>query len=194
MTVRRDILVFGCGVALATVIGWLVFPHALYVRSQQPVNFQHKLHGEKSGITKCDACHAFGSDGRFAGTPPLATCAGCHGDKIGTSKSEAMLVDTYIKQGRDVAWPSYSRQPANVWFSHAIHVRRAGLACAACHGPYGESDQQRVYARDRVSSYSRDVSSHGTLGRASVGGMTMSDCESCHRRRNVEVGCAGCHQ
>ena len=32
------------------------------------------------------------------------------------------------------------------------------------------------------------------LGGAPHDGMKMSDCEDCHRRRNVEVGCLGCHQ
>lgn len=181
---------------LALVTGWTAFPRALYVRREQPLAFQHKTHSEKSGLTQCDSCHVVGSDGQFSGIAGIETCAGCHAEKTGTTKAEATLVDTYIKPSRETPWLVYSRQPANVWFSHAIHMRRADLACKDCHGSLGESDQPRTYEQDRISGYSRDVDgrSLARLGRTPGDGMTMSDCEDCHHRRNVEVGCLGCHQ
>ena len=94
---------------------------------------------------------------RIQGIAGIETCAGCHAEKIGTSKAEATLVDTYIKPSRETPWLVYSRQPANVWFSHAIHTRRAGLACTDCHGTFGESDQPKIYEQNRISGYSRDV-------------------------------------
>jgi menaquinone reductase, multiheme cytochrome c subunit len=98
--------------------------------------------------------------------------------------------------GHETPWMVYARQPANVWFSHAIHVQRSGLACTECHGTHGESDQTRVYEQNRISGYSRDVWGHSIsrLRRAPHDGMKMSDCEACHKRRNVAVGCLGCHQ
>lgn len=196
MNLRRYLLVFGFGFALAVVTGWVAFPRALYVRREQPLAFHHKTHSEKSGISQCDTCHPLGSDGEFGGIPRIETCAGCHAEKLGTSKSEATLVDNYIKPGREIPWLVSARQPANVWFSHAIHTRSAGLACTECHGTLGDSDQAPIYEQNRISGYSRDIWGHSIsrLRRAPHDGMKMSDCEACHRRHNIEVGCLGCHE
>lgn len=196
MTVRRNLLVTAIGFAFALLMGWVAFPRALYLHHAQPVDFYHKTHSEKSGLSDCSACHTLGSDGEFTGIPRMETCAGCHAEKLGTSTSEATLVDVYIKPVVETPWLVYAQQPANVWFSHAIHTRRAGLACTECHGTYGESDQHKVYEQNRISGYSRDVWGHSIsrLHRAPHDGMKMSDCEDCHKRRSVEVGCLGCHQ
>lgn len=193
---RRNILIFALGVAAAMLAGWIAFPHALYVQKHQPLDFLHKTHAEKSGIADCGECHTIREDGTFAGLPAMDKCAGCHSEKIGESKAEATLVENYIKPGHDTQWLVYSRQPANVWFSHAIHVKRAGLSCAECHATYGESDQVRMYELNRISGYSRDIWGHSMsrLRRAPHDGMKMSDCEACHQRRSVEVGCLGCHE
>lgn len=193
---RRNLLVFGTGFAIALIAGWVAFPRALYSRHAQPLGFFHKTHSEKSGLASCDSCHTFGNNGEFSGIPRTEVCAGCHADKLGSSKAEATLVDTYIKPGQQPPWLIYSRQPANVWFSHAVHTRRASLNCTDCHGNYGESDQTRIYEKNRISGYSRDIWGHSIsrLRRAPHDGMKMTDCESCHRRRHVEVGCLGCHQ
>jgi len=192
----RNSLIFGFGVVTALLAGWVAFPHALYSTRPQPLAFLHKSHAEKSGLTDCGQCHALRDDGQYAGIPSVETCASCHSDKIGTSPAEAALVDRYIKPGIPTPWLVYSRQPANVWFSHAVHVKRAGLACTECHGNYGESDQVRLYQVNRISGYSRDLWGHTMtrLHRAPGDGMKMSDCEDCHRRHAVEVGCLGCHQ
>jgi hypothetical protein len=194
--VKRNILIFGIGMGLAIFIGWTAFPRALYIRQNQPLEFHHKTHSEKSGLAQCDSCHVVGTDGEFNQIAGIETCAGCHAEKVGTSKAEATLVDLYIKPSRETPWLVYSRQPANVWFSHAIHTRRAELACKDCHGNMGETDQVRVYEQNRISGYSRDIwgQSISRVGRAPGDGMTMSDCEGCHRRHNVEVGCIGCHK
>lgn len=193
---RRNLYVFGLGLVLAILTGWVAFPRALYVQREQPLVFHHKTHSEKSGVTQCDTCHALASDGQFTGVPRIETCAGCHAEKLGTSKSEAVLVDTYIKPGREIHWFVSARQPANVWFPHAIHIRGAGLACSECHGTFGESDQSRIYEQNRISGYSRDIWGHSIsrLRRAPHDGMKMSDCENCHRQHHVEVGCLGCHK
>jgi len=192
----RKTFFFGFGLAVALFAGWIVFPRVLYVQKHQPLDFLHKTHAEKSGIADCAECHTIREDGTFAGLPPMEKCAGCHSDRISDSQAEATLVDSYIKTGHETPWLVYSQQPANVWFSHAIHVKRAGLACTECHSSYGESDQVRVYQVNRISGYSRDIWGHSIsrLRRAPHEGMKMSDCEDCHRRRNVEVGCLGCHE
>ena len=193
---RRNSLVFGLGIAVALVAGWVVFPRVLYVPQRQPVEFLHKTHAEQSGIADCKECHALREDGVFAGIPAMEKCAGCHSERIGESKAEATLVDNFIKPGHETPWLVYARQPANVWFSHAIHVKRAGLACVECHSTYGESNQVRVYEANRISGYSRDIWGHSftRLHRSPGDGMKMSDCEGCHRKHKVEVGCLGCHK
>lgn len=194
--VKRNGLVFLVGVIIALIAGWAVFPRALYVSRQQPLDFFHKTHAEKSGLTTCDSCHAVGSDGQFAGMPKNEVCTVCHADMMGTSESEALLVDNYLKQGEQPPWLIYSQQPANVWFSHAIHIKRGGLNCADCHGHYGETDQLKTYEQNRISGYSRDIWGHSMsrLRRAPGDGMKMTDCENCHGRHHVEAGCLGCHQ
>lgn len=196
MSTRRNLLVFGIGLTVTLLAGWVAFPRVLYVQKQQPLEFRHKTHAEKSGMAECGQCHALRDDGTFAGIPVMETCAGCHSEKMGTSKAEATLVDTYIKPVQETPWLVYAQQPANVWFSHAIHVKRATLACAECHLSYGESDEVRVYQQNRISGYSRDIWGHSIsrMRRAPHEGMRMSDCEDCHRRHNLEVGCLGCHK
>ena len=193
---RRFLLMFGLGFAVALLAGWVAFPRVLYVQKQQPLLFRHKTHAEKSGVAECSECHALRDDGTFAGVPAMEKCAGCHSDKIGESRAEATLVDTYIKPGHETPWLVYAQQPANVWFSHAIHVKRGGLKCEDCHAKYGESDHVKVYEVNRVTGYSRDIWGHSMsrLRRAPGDGMTMSDCENCHRARHIEAGCLGCHQ
>lgn len=192
----RNTVIFGFGVLAALVIGWVVFPRVLYSQKHQPLDFLHKTHAEKSGLADCNECHAPREDGTFAGLPVMERCAGCHSEKMGQSIAEAVLVDRYIKPGQETPWLVYSRQPANVWFSHAIHLKRAKLPCIECHSTYGESDQVPVYEVNRISGYSRDIWGHSIsrLFRSPHDGMKMSDCEACHTRRNVEVGCLGCHQ
>jgi menaquinone reductase, multiheme cytochrome c subunit len=194
--VSRNVLIFGFGVAVALVLGWVVFPRMLYTQKQQPFEFRHKMHAERSGVADCGECHALRDDGAFTGIPAIEKCAGCHSERIGTSPAEAILVDNFIKPGQETPWLVYAKQPANVWFSHAIHTKRAGLTCTECHSTYGESDQVKPYQVNRISGYSRDIWGHSIsrLRRAPHEGMTMSDCERCHHEHNVEVGCLGCHE
>jgi menaquinone reductase, multiheme cytochrome c subunit len=177
----RTSWIFLSGLATTLAWGWLAFPHIRYARSAQPADFRHQVHAQKSGSAQCSDCHALRQDGAFTGIPRTEACAACHAERMGTSPAEATLVDDYIKKGREMPWLVYGRQPANVWFSHAIHTKLAGLACADCHGQYGESNLVLVYARNRISGYTRTAKD-------------MSMCEDCHRRRHVQVSCLGCHQ
>jgi hypothetical protein len=196
MKKRRNTLIFAFGLATALLSGWVVFPRVLYSQKHQPLDFLHKTHSDKSGVTDCGECHSIREDGTFAGLPPMEKCAGCHAERVGESKAEAILVDSYIKLSHDTPWLVYARQPAHVWFSHAIHVKRANLSCSECHSSYGESNLSRLYEVNRISGYSRDIWGHSMsrLRRFPGDGMKMSDCEACHQNRNVEVGCLGCHQ
>ena len=60
---------------------------------------------------------------------------------------------------RQPRWLSYSRQPENVYFSHAAHVRRGRLKCEECHGDVGASDSLRPAREDRISGYSAQTMS-----------------------------------
>ncbi|MGA6926718.1 MAG: cytochrome C, partial [Desulfosarcina sp.] len=52
------ILFFIIGFAASMVLGWVVFPKALYSQKQQPFNFNHALHvGEVD--EGCESCHFF---------------------------------------------------------------------------------------------------------------------------------------
>ena len=196
MKKRHNSVLFAFGLVTALFVGWVVFPRVLYSKKHQPLDFLHKTHSEKSGVADCGECHTIREDGSFAGLPPMEKCAGCHSDRVGNSNAEEVLVNTYIKTSHDTPWLVYARQPANVWFSHSIHVNRAKLMCSECHGAYGESDTIRLYELNRISGYSRDIWGHSMsrLRRSPGDGMKMSDCEECHRKHQVEVGCLGCHQ
>jgi len=194
--VSRNVLIFGFGVAVALVLGWVAFPRMLYTQKQKPFEFRHKTHAEKSGVADCGECHALRDDGAFAGIPAMEKCAGCHSERSGQSPAEAILVDNFIKPGRETPWLVYAKQPANVWFSHAIHTKGAGLACTECHATNGESDQVKPYQVNRISGYSRDIWGHSIsrMRRGPHEGMKMSDCERCHHQHNIEAGCLGCHE
>jgi hypothetical protein len=177
----RATVAFTIGLSTALAAGWVVFPRVLYQRQAQPLEFPHKTHAAKSGTAECTSCHVLREDGFFAGIPSIETCGGCHGEPMGTTKAEATLVDDFVKPHRETPWLVYSRQPANVRFSHAIHIRRAGLECKQCHAGHGESDAVAPYRHNRISGYSGDT-------------LSMSACESCHRDRKVEAECLGCHE
>ncbi len=193
---HRSLLTFGAGMAVACVIGWFVFPRALYRKIDQPIQFSHKVHtGEKAGLP-CEECHALGPDGRFSGIPRLEKCAACHSEAQGTTADERHLVEEHVRQGREVAWRVYARQPENVHFPHAPHLRLAGLKCERCHGPHGTTDTLRPFEQNRVSGYSRDVwgRSMTRLGRAEWEGMKMDDCSDCHHHHAVKESCLTCHK
>ena len=175
-------LFFALGFGAVLAAGWLGFPRTLYTSARQPLEFNHRVHKEKAS-QKCADCHVINSDGDFVGIPALASCAGCHAEPMGTTANEKVLVSAWVKPGREIPWRSYARQPMNVRFSHAVHVNLAKLNCEKCHGAQGDSVSLPIYQEDRISGYSRHSVS-----------MTMTDCEDCHRQRNVEAGCLGCHK
>ncbi|HEX3745745.1 MAG TPA: menaquinone reductase multiheme cytochrome c subunit QrcA [Bryobacteraceae bacterium] len=177
------------GMAVALGAGWLASPRAIYRSRPEPVNFSHKIHTDKAG-TKCEDCHSFRDDGTFAGVPTVDKCAGCHAAPMGTTAAEKSFIDNHVTPNREPQWASYARQPENVSFSHAAHVKRAGLACAVCHGNTGTSDGLRPYRIDRISGYSADIwripnTPHG---------MKMTDCVNCHRQHGQENSCLDCHK
>jgi menaquinone reductase, multiheme cytochrome c subunit len=183
------------GLCCMLFVGWVVFPSVLYERSEQPLQFSHKVHTETAGMT-CDVCHVFSEDGRFSGIPSVAKCAECHAETVGSSPHEKLLVDEYVKQNREIPWLVYAKQPQNAYFSHASHVKLANLACDVCHGPHGTTDSLRTYERNRISGYGRDIwgRSIARMKTAQWDGMKMDDCADCHNKRNVPNTCLKCHK
>ncbi len=189
-------ILFLSGIAAALAIGWFVFPLVLYEKSEQPIQFSHKIHtGEAVGLT-CEECHSFRDDGQFTGIPSLEKCATCHSSQIGNSPEEKKLVDDYVSQNKEIPWLVYAREPQNTYFSHIQHVKLANIQCERCHGPHGKSEVLRPFQENRISGYSRDIWGQNISGIKSNPweGMTMDDCAKCHEERGVVSGCLQCHK
>ncbi len=182
MTLRRSIS-FLAGIAIALGVGWLAFPRAIYRSVPQPVNFSHSIHTEKAGA-KCEDCHSFRADGSFAGLPTLDKCAGCHAAPMGATMAEKNFIDQYVTPNREPQWTAYAHQPQNVAFSHAVHVKRAQMACDTCHGDTGTSNMLRPVRMDRISNYPSDVWQR----------MKMADCVACHLHKGLQHSCLDCHR
>jgi menaquinone reductase, multiheme cytochrome c subunit len=185
----RALVPFAAGVAVALAAGWIAFPRIIYRSRPQPVNFSHKVHAEKAGAA-CQDCHGLRPDGSFAGIPTLDKCSSCHAAPMGTTLAEKNFIDHYVTPNREPQWSSYARQPQNVYFSHATHLKLADLKCEACHGLEGATDSLRPYQQDRISGYSRDILPvslrHGTG--------SMDGCIDCHRHKGLQQSCLECHQ
>lgn len=194
--IARNVIPFGLGLAIALLCGWIALPFALYRQVEQPMQFNHQMHvGDAVGMS-CEDCHSFDDTGRFAGIPAVASCEPCHAEPVGESPDEAMLARDYVQANREVEWLVYSRQPDNVFFPHAPHVKLAELSCERCHGAHGTSESLRVYEQNRISTYSRDIwgRSNSRLRRAEHEGMKMSDCTRCHEEHGVRESCLSCHK
>ena len=194
----RGTAIFLLGFAATLWAGWVAFPRALYTSAAQPINFSHKVHaGEKVGMA-CDDCHGIGEDGRFAGIPKLEKCSGCHAEPVTTNADEKILVERYVKPELEVPWLVYSRQPDNVAFSHAVHVKTAKLKCEKCHADHEKTDKLRPYEQNRVSGYSRDIWGRSMIRVSakpgSCPGMKMDDCARCHADNKVITSCLDCHK
>jgi hypothetical protein len=196
MTRMRGLLFIAAGLAFSLTFGWVVFPYLLYGRTRQPLAFSHRTHtGEKGGMG-CGDCHPILEDGRFAGIPPVAKCAECHQDPLGSSPEEKLLVEEYVRKGREIPWLVYSRQPDNVYFSHAVHLKLGRLECERCHGPHGTSDRLAPYEENRLTGYSREIWGHSLarVNLASWEGKKMTDCAGCHRLNGKKESCQDCHK
>ena len=181
---HRGKILFLAGVLAALAAGWRGFPVVLFQRVPQPVDFSHKIHTDKAGA-KCEDCHALRDDGTFAGVPALDKCSGCHAQPMGTSGEEKRFIDTYVTPNREVPWQVYARQPENVYFSHAAHMK---LARALDLPAVPRCARRKRYAWvprsvNRISGYS-----------GSPHFQNMDACEDCHRQRGAANSCLACHK
>ncbi len=180
------------GLLAALGIGWFVFPHVLYSRQAQPLEFNHALHLEKSDV-QCATCHFLRPDGSFSGRPTLETCAECHAAPLGRSQAEARLIEEYIKPNKEIPWKTYAKQPEHVFFSHAAHdLTRCNTChqfttarlCASCHADMTQSTALPDYRENRWTGYSRGL-------------QRMAECERCHAlagHTTARNDCAVCHK
>ena len=197
------IFFFFVGLIASLIVGWIIFPQLLYSQKEQPIDFNHALHNElvEDG---CESCHFFREDGSYHGVPKLDQCIECHEEVNGEDPEEARFVNEFVDNNREVPWLIYSRQPQNVFFSHAAHVKMGEMDCVTCHGHIGESESLPIYKQNRISGYRRNIWGKNIAGfkRNSWDRMKMDDCSECHQRENVNQnsvqtlkgGCFVCHK
>lgn len=199
---------FLAGLVPALVVGWLLFPVALYSKQPQPLQFSHAVHLEPDNgiegnteIERCLYCHGFRGDGTFTGIPMLETCTQCHDDPDspkGKAPEEARFLKEYVAQEKEIPWLAYSRQPDCVYFSHIAHVKMGNLDCRTCHGEHGHSQKLPPYQENRLTGYSRNIWGMNIAGYKSNpwDGMKMDDCAECHKRRGhpENNACFVCHK
>lgn len=187
---------FLIGLSANIITGWLAFPKLLYSTKKQPIDFNHKVHVEQVGT--CDYCHFFRDDGSFSGAPGIDGCKDCHMYPMTGSPDEEKFIGQYVEKDKDVPWHIYAKQPHNVFFSHAAHVKGAEMNCETCHGNMGESTTLREYQENRITGYSRDIWGYNMLrlGEPEHGRThKMNDCAECHLRETGRKGdCFQCHK
>jgi len=174
---------------------WLLFPKVLYSEKSQPFNFNHRLHVQEIG--DCESCHSFRDDGSFAGIPKTSKCLECHDELQGDTKDEKIFVSQYASKDKEVPWFIYSKQPDCVFFSHAAHIKAAGMDCKTCHGNIGDSTTCKPYEENRITGYSRDIWGKNIWGfkKHSWDRMKMDDCAQCHEKETGDKGsCFQCHK
>lgn len=188
-------ILFLAGLGGALAFGWGVFPSLMYSSTEQPIQFNHKIHMDEAGMS-CADCHPFRDDGTFAGIPPLAKCAECHEEPIGETPQEKAFVEEYVAKGREVPWLVYSRQPMNAYFSHVAHVTTGKFPCEECHGDHGATTSVPPYQVNRISGYSRAVGGAAIAGRPVLPTevMRMDTCSDCHEAHGRRSPCLECHK
>jgi len=201
---KGGLIFFLAGFVGMLVVGWFIFPLALYSTKTQPVSFSHVKHLETAGL-ECQQCHGFREDGTFMGTANMTgqadgACLNCHGDPQaiqGEDPRETAFLEEYVAKGvTHIDWLVYAKQPPCVFFPHAIHVKVAKIDCQHCHGPVAERDKPPVYQQNWISSYSRNIWGHNISGLNSNpwDSMKMSDCADCHEERGASRACFTCHK
>ncbi len=192
---KCSIAPFFVGVVAALVVGWWLFPKALFSEQHQPISFNHVVHIEDAGMT-CDQCHYFNEDGTFHGLPTNEDCSMCHMGLMGETHEEVTYVTEYMERGKEVPWLVYQMQPDNVYFSHAAHsMENCGMChdytevelCSECHPPVADMEESPAYHENRLTTYSKDT-------------MKMWACEECHALEdhrfstNASNACFVCHK
>ncbi len=188
------LLFFILGLVSSLLTGWVAFPKLLYSQKSQPFDFNHAIHLDM--VDGCESCHFFREDGTYAGVPKLAQCIDCHEEVQGGTEDEAIFVEEYVANYREVPWLIYSEQPDCVFFSHAAHVKSGGMDCVTCHGNIGTSTSLKPYEENRITGYSRDIWGKNIAGikKNTWDRMKMDDCAACHRENGVKQNSVQTHK
>jgi hypothetical protein len=133
----------------------------------QPIPFSHRIH-VKLGL-KCLDCHPIREPGLAAGFPKEAVCMACHGSNKKQSAAIAKLSE-YARKKESIPWVKIYRVPDNVFFSHKVHYKDAGITCDTCHGPVAD---RHVIVKERPTS--------------------MTECMKCHDKSGASNDCGLCH-
>jgi len=190
------------GFVAALVVGWVIFPLALYSEKSQPLVFSHASHGpESEAALECEECHFFYEDGAFSGIPGIDKCIECHDDPespITESPEEIKLLTEFVVPEKDIPWLVYSRQPDCVYFPHIAHVKMAHMECGICHGDFASRKIPPIYKVNRLTGYSIDIWGRNISGfKKNISDrMKMDDCAECHSQRGKEDNnsCFVCHK
>jgi len=190
------------GFVAALIVGWVIFPLALYSEKSQPLVFSHASHGPESETAlECEECHFFYEDGMFSGIPGIDKCIECHDDPespITESPEEAKLLTEFVVPEKNIPWQVYSRQPDCVYFPHIAHVKMAHMECGICHGDFASREIPPVYKVNRLTGYSIDIWGRNISGlKKNISDrMKMDDCAECHSQRGKEDNnsCFVCHK
>ena len=204
---RSGLAYFLAGLVPSLILGWILFPLALYSAQPQPINFSHAIHTDPdiiegdTELETCLYCHPFRDDGTFVGLPTLEGCMECHDDPespMGEDPEEERFLAEYVASEREIPWLVYSRQPDSVYFSHVAHVMMGEIECRTCHGDHGKSEELRVYKKNRLTGYSIDIWGKNIAGfkKNPWDRMKMDDCADCHTKSGVSENnaCFVCHK
>jgi hypothetical protein len=205
---RSGLVYIIAGLIPSLIIGWILFPMALYSKQTQPINFSHAIHSNPDigieGETEqeiCLYCHDFRDDGTFIGIPTLDKCMECHDDPespLGEEPEEERFLKQYVADEKEVPWLPYYRQPDCVYFSHIAHVRMGKQDCRSCHGDHGKSEQLPDYRKNRLTGYSINIWGKNIAGYKTHtwDRMKMDDCAECHTEKGQEQNnaCFVCHK
>ena len=177
---------FVIGFILAFCVGWIFFGKhfavpPLYGKLHQPVLFSHEVHTESAGMT-CEDCHYLEPNGTWSGIPRLDKCIECHEEPQGETKAEIEFIKNYVEPRKEIPWLVYSKQPKNVFFSHAAHLKIARFECKVCHKDLGYNDKPPVYVYSRLSKYPQNYV------------IVMEDCMRCHKKFDAPNYCFTCHK
>lgn len=133
----------------------------------QPIAFSHKRH--VSAGLHCDGCHANPDPGQQMGLPATRICVGCH-VAVASDEPDIAKLTEYSRTNQPIDWVRVYRLTSEVNWSHRDHLR-AGVQCAACHGPVADLDHMA-----QLTSVT-----------------TMASCISCHEARHARRECNVCH-